>query len=716
MKIDGKTIILDAGEEITIKASEGQQPDGRMLFDGMLRRMNEVLRSYGFREVKESATPKTYSMLYSLWGIAAFEWSTDGSWMFDRETYPDLIEMHGDDVSHADDAYNAMQAWMMASQLAELCPTSGGATNCQTDLFKLAYGLGGGAKVPLFGLEIHSDPMIARLVGGVLYEMYHESIPYSEYDRMREELGGHMIEASDWDGLGYEGTERKMEVCGYLVNSDVIIPAAPGPFADGCDGGRPKPWEQGQPEDQFCLSNSDGMYEWWRMNYIKDIFVDDHVVKNYNIGAQTSRATWDGYPYEVRQRILEAVAASRATDNFFYGKKLIRFDGIHDGTRRGQYTNYTYFWFSEVDRMADGVIEVGGPFADLHDIMFKGGGYGQKTDTLLWFKKCMDIFDNSRCPTFANQYGRRRPCGGAAGDGRSARSPINGDPLNALYNIDMSCIFADDQKNADKWAAEDGFVTEKPKSYPSGHAAQVWGVAMILAQMLGDDTDRIRRYMQLAWRLGVNRTVNRAHWNSDVIYGRLFATMALPLINAMRGMRDGYEKAESVINGEEPEVTPGKVVTFNVIIKNSRSQAVTLDDKINFVVANPDVNGFYYGANGDGTPYTGFYNRWGVALVGNGKKITIPAYGSQVFKMTPNANSNIFYQNGTPYGSGVENGLGGRNLVSQKQIDDCTTWPSSRGRANVLLYVDGDSNVVVPQSLDSNIFFEEGGTYTVVIK
>jgi len=705
--------LLDVELDYKVKAADEKPddpvvPDGVMSFDDILSELNTILGKYNFKKVSESETQKTYDYLTNATMIALDAWTCPDHWLFSRELYKEVVDWHGSNTSYKREAFNAMMAWVCASCLAELCPTIGEKTNCQTELFKLAYELGGGRTVPIFGLELHSDPMVARSVGAACCALNKKHYSRLDFNEMRSELGGSLIPASDWKGLGYKGVDNEMNgmrYLGYLVNTDAIIPAAPAPFADGC-WDREVPWNEGQPLDQFS-----------ECNYKVDAAVDDYVVENYNMGAQTSIETWNGYSEETKKRILEAVAAPRATDHFFFGKKLIKFDGVHQGTRKGYFTDYRYFWFSEATERGVDVYEIEGPYADIYDKMFVGSGFGTKTDAMNFFHDTMNIADDGRMATSQNQYGRCRPCGGTACPGGSARSPINGDPLNALYNIDVSCIFADCQKNVDSWSDEDGFVKEKPKSYPSGHATMTWYAALMLGQMTGSE-ERLKKYMIGSYQVGVNRTVSRYHWTSDVIYGRLIATMVLPIINAMAGLQDAYENAKNVINGEAPAPsgkTPGKVITFNFRIKNSKAQAVTIDDKVNFVLANPDRNGFYYGANGDGSAYKGWYNRWSLALTGNNTKITIPAGGEKTFSLRPVSYSNIFNSDGTPYGKDIANGFGGRNLVSKADLDK-NGWNSSRGYSNVLLYVDGDSDKVVPDFMDSSVVFEQDKTYTATIK
>ena len=709
---NGACLVLVKGEDTPQPAPDGKK---RYTLSELLVSYNAMLQRHGFSPVTDE-TPLLYDYLKKAWDKAETEWNAAESWLFAEKTYPDIYNWHGDNKDYEAEAYNSLHAWLLAMQLSELTPTTGISGNSQTDLFGLAYNIGGDREVPLYGLYIHADPMVSRLAAGGCYVIMRFGYSFSDMDAMRREIGGMTINAKDWNGLGYQGENNVyggMRNLGYLVNSDLIIPSAPGPYADGCTE-RMKPYEQGQPKDQFCEVVKE---EWDKDNYIVDTQIDDFVVKNFNMGAQTSQSVWDAYPRDVQQRILEAVAAPRATNHFFFGKKLVKFDGVHDGTRLGNYTNYSYYWFSEAAQAGNDVFEIAGPFADLFSKMFTGSGFGTPTSTMNFFDNIMTIADNSRFPTFQDQYGRRRPCGGAAGFEGSSRSPINGDPLNALYNIDISCIFADSQESSDRYAKEGGFVSERPKSYPSGHAAMVTTVALMLGQMTGNESS-LQQYMAKAYSVGVNRTVSRFHWNSDVIYGRLFGTMILPIINAMSGIRNGYEQAKAVINSNPSpsEKTPGKVITFTLKVRNNRSTAVTLDDKINFVLANPDPNGFYYGDN-NGQPWTGPYNRVAYSPMGTGKMncITIPANSEKAFTISYSGVTGKVYNNDlTLYGSDVITGLGGRNLVSEAYVNS-SQWPASRGKSNILLYVNGESNVVVPGCLDSSIRFEDGKIYTVNI-
>lgn len=704
----GKKAMKEWTVEVIQEAFQEEKQQTKLAEYGeVIDKMNTAISIYGFKPIS-TKTPKTYRYLCDVYDNAASEFEKDDSWLFDKKTYNRIYDWHGTDRTYYGEAYNSIVAWAIAMCLSELCPTSGVKTNCQTEIFKVAYDLGGGRNVPLTGLEIHANPMISRFAASAIASELHNKYE-GQISEMRTELGGKMIPASDWNGLGYQGKdngEGGMSCLGYLVNTDAIIPSAPGPYANDCDNGRSKPYEQGQSKEQFYISD---YTKWWeKENYKVDCAADKFFVDNFEMGAKTPIELWNSYSREKKLQIIHSAAASRCTDDYMFGKKYIKFDGLHMGTRKGKRKDCPYFWFSETTEKptaTNNVFEIAGPFADIEQIFF--GVPAVKG----YLNSSMDIADNGRLPTFHNNYGRVRPCGGLIRTG-SARSPIDGDKLNAIYNIDISCIFASNQTYIDKWANEEGFVTQAPKSYPSGHTTQTWLVALLLGQM---NPDTLQKYCDAASQVAEGRMLNRSHWNSDVVYGRLVATMVWPIVNAMSGLQNGYEATKKAINGGQTVKTPSKVVSFTLKIQNKRSSAIAIDDKINFVLANPDRNGFYYGEV-NGSPYTGIYNRFEIKPLGTGNKksITIPANGEKSFTLKPSSECEVFNPDKSLYGN-VLNGFGGRNLVT-KEFVNSESWNSSRGKTNVMLYVDGDSNIVVPECMDSNVVFEDGKTYTLIIK
>ena len=219
---------------VLVKGDGGYEPeptptpehDGKhYTMNELLIEVNGLLQRHGFNPISEDDTPYVYDYLLRLWNRAEDEWNDFASWMFSEKTYPDIYNWHGGIKDYQAEAYNSLHAWLMAMQLSELVPTTGITTNAQTDLFGFAYSCGGGRAVPLYGLDIHADPMISRFAAGAIYAIVRGEYKYAYMETMRGEVGGSAINASDWNGLGYQGDSNVyggMRTLGYIVNSDII--------------------------------------------------------------------------------------------------------------------------------------------------------------------------------------------------------------------------------------------------------------------------------------------------------------------------------------------------------------------------------------------------------------------------------------------------------------------------------------------------------------
>jgi hypothetical protein len=198
---------------------------------------------------------------------------------------------------------------------------------------------------------------------------------------------------------------------------------------------------------------------------------------------------------------------------------------------------------------------------------------------------------------------------------------VNGAKENAIYNVDIACMVVDNEKQYQKCSHQDGFVKERPASYPSGHSAQIWMLGILISQM---DVKNIETYMKKCYEDSVNRSVGRFHWNSDCMIGRLFGTMSIPLIMAMDGMRSGFEDMQKRIQNQDTKTTElGQDININISIKNNSKGTVTLSGEINFVLANPDIYGNYYG-------WKGIYNRTG-RIKFNNQSVTMTSGSEKKF-------------------------------------------------------------------------------------
>jgi hypothetical protein len=164
-----------------------------------------VLEERGYNTINSSL--KVYSYL---------GWANDFTnrlynnnyWVFNPQSYPLVYDYRGNDTNDDGTAYNALQAWLMASCLAELVPDSGKTTNTQTELFKLAYEIGGGRSYPLYNNKaFKADPYAMREAASVMYAICRSDSNISaDIEIYRNELGGKTIPASTWDDLEYSNT------------------------------------------------------------------------------------------------------------------------------------------------------------------------------------------------------------------------------------------------------------------------------------------------------------------------------------------------------------------------------------------------------------------------------------------------------------------------------------------------------------------------------
>lgn len=610
--MEGKKTIITcphcgAELEITLQETTHVEPtpsdDGtkHMTFSEMLARFNDVLTQRGYRPV----TTDTDVYSYLSWAFAfANNRYDEGDWMFAPDNYPLVYDSRGADTTDANVAYNAMQAWLMASILAELVPDSGATTNTQTELFKLAYETGGGRDYPLYnGKTFRADPYAMRDVASVIYAICRGDRHISEQiSNYRAELGGKPIPADCWDALGYQNqmlTDAKgrrgyrMTYLGYAVNTSLFFTAAPGPRIDGttvCE--LPWPWEQGQ--DKLLFNQSGG-------NYHMDEIINDAMVASWNMMSQTPLSEWDSYPREKQCRLVNVAAIPACTYQYLMGApRRVQFDGIQERCYDGK-THAKYYCFSETTE--DTGLTLDGPFSDLDGLYRYNIPSNQKSVREWCIEQVTGIADNMRFPTQDPNYGRCRPGCKPTREGGEA-NPLHGAKENEIFNVDLTVMVADDAISKARYAREDGFAQDSPRSFVSGHAAQAWALALLFTQIDNDNTSRPSQWVRRAYEYGVNRSVGRFHWMSDVIYGRLFGAITLPILNAMSGLQDGLKAVRDFVLNPVPQPTPTGDWRANLIIKNETGAPVQSTGEIRLYVENHIGVNTYLPDAGVGTVYT----------------------------------------------------------------------------------------------------------------
>lgn len=573
----------------------------RMSFDDMLTKFNEALKSRDYREVDTTMSVFAYLDWAFSYADRLYEIN---EWMFRSENYPLVYDYRGADTKDANVAYNAMQAWLMASILSELVPDSGETTNTQTILFELAYKLGGGAKYSLYnGKTLKADPYAMREAASIIYAICRSDQNIAScIDTYRQELGGKPIPATVWDDLGYRNemlTDAqgrrgyRTTYIGYCVNTSLFLPSTPGPRVEGTTASDQLfPWEQGQNDLLFNMQTD---------NYHMDEIINDAMVRDWNMMSMTPLSEWDEYTKDKQNRLVNVMATPPCTFMYMFGAPIrVKFNGKIYKTYDGNiYANY--FTFAETTEDTGLVID--GPFSDLAGIY----RYNQttKSATELLLQRVTEIADNFRFPTQDPNYGRSRPgCGVTRG--ATEKNPEHGSPENELYNVDIAAMVADNAEAREKYEHEDGFAADSPRSYVSGHSAQIWMLALMMTLMDEDSTNRPQTWVRKAFEYSINRSIGRYHWMSDVIYGRLFGAMCLPIINAMSGLQGGLNAVRDFVQNPTPAPEPQGDWQANIIIKNETNAPIQSTGEIRLYVDNHiGVNTYLPGAwEGAGAKYT----------------------------------------------------------------------------------------------------------------
>lgn len=682
---ESKVIKIKPGETIQIICEESEavqttptppnsggeiNTDGRMMFGELLAKFNEVLAWRGYKGVTQGMA--VYDYLSWACDFASRQYDGD-VWMFLPSTYPLLYDYRGTDETDIDTGYNAMQSWLMASMLAELVPDLGATTNTQTELFKLAYGIGGGKTYPLYnGKALKADPYAMREAASVMYAICRgDGSIAGQIETYRRELGGSPIPASNWDGLGYRDhmtsdaqgrTGYVMDYLGYCVNTTLFLPSAPGPRVDGtivCQ--QPWPWAEGQPDTLFNIATG---------NYVMDEYINSYFVREYDMMSQTPLSVWNSYPIEKQNRMVNVGAIPPCTFIYMFGHQRVKFDGI---IHRSYGTNpaYDYYCFSKTNE--DTGLALDGPFSDLEGIYRYNAS--QKNAQERFLEVLTGIADNMRFPTQDPNYGRCRP-GCKVSRTVESLNPVPGAADNEIYNVDLCVMVADDAAGRAKGDIQDGFAADSPRSYVSGHSAQIWALALSFIQMNNDGN--CEQWVRKAFEYSVNRSVGRFHWNSDCIYGRLFGAMTLPIVNAMSGLHSDYDATKAYVLNPTPQPAPTGNWDAHIILRNQTGRQIQSTGEVRMYVAGHEGVNVY-------TPN----------VMSVGAAITIPACGEYAYDTQCVGN-----------GFTLDDSYDGKDLEDARIYDE-RHWNNADWTPPATVSIDPAGSTVLRKS---------GATYILVIK
>ena len=577
-------------------------------------RFNNVLVYFGFNKITKNMN--VYQYLKEIYEAADTEWKTNEIGLFSESTYPEIYtgtDYRGTNIDEEQTAYNALLSWALAMGLSELVLTNStdNHTNAQTEIFKVAYIFSNGAGTPLYsvsnnGYHVHADPMIARLAASAIYTLKRRTKTFNDMNAYRSEIRGSYIKINTsfnnldfsgspiWDSINcktssekrinqdltnyykckpghefYETVTRHVTQLGYAINTNLFIPNTPGPRVPESNAySLPAPYTQGQPLSLFSDLT---------LNYRIDEKIDEFICQNYNMMDPSKINDWNNYDIEKKNRLIAAAATVPCTYMFMFAEEQpIIFNGLenYDYTNNINFDNYhvNYDTFSFRKGNDNSGLKLKGPFSmhagvyhyyNISDTNINDYGSamrevaGKKTLAEKYIDSVTQVADNLRYPMYCEQYGRRRPGGGNNLMGHPTRSTEPANYLNEIYNMDIVEMVADTRWGLNKSGRgkEDGLAGDGPVSYPSGHSSQIWALAMVLASI--NPTD-ITTYMKNAYMYSVNRTICRFHWNSDCIYGRLFGTMALPIINGINVMEEGYNALYNAIKTGSTEHNSNK--------------------------------------------------------------------------------------------------------------------------------------------------------------
>ena len=786
------------------------------IFDELLGEFNNVL--YGNdttdnRRIKSNNKANVYNYLHDMFMIADSEYKKNISAndsLFNPELYtePTNYRKTSSDSGYADgdnETYKTMQAWLMATCLAELVTTTSSQTNIQTELFNKAYSLGKQNIYTTTSVNneqivssncygIKQDPMIARYVATMIYAFNHDSKETdinncrqafeSKYITINSTLFDNYTDNRDLGTLW--GYNRGTNI-GYFVNGDDIFGTPAGPFENN----------NTKSGDLFYGGNHTYDKYWYDYNYKMDVAIDAKVREIYNMyddNGTTTASTFTNQnsnltPSErkkIKQAIVDASIVPGTQHFMWFGKKIIKFDSVinvNNVTINNRNTNLVLHKFvnctsSDIPSDSNDVYEYVGPYylgdvdSNLKNIWYTNSSgvnpvydyesgdslQGTMTSHMQFMRRIQNLADRHREFSYDKGYGRMRPLwntdqGKSRGEivsvGYSGSDPdvSQASTYNGLAKYYAQALLADSRigdnghdsiiSDLDNktFSISDDFPADPANSWPSGHASQTWAPAMYLCQMFGNNSNTWNMRKQIikqSYRLGSLRSIARFHWNSDILFGRLYATMLLPILNATKTLFTNYNSLKTALIGssnisaiDDSSYTEGGDTDtqsgfgFNITIDNSNmSEAISLNGEFILYLENPDSEGQDHG-------WQGAYNGSNTLVFSN-SPVTINAGESQTFSVISSYYIADEDEDGVDevHQTTISEGLDMQNGVPRNMCDGYTlrvstyqqdsqsgVWDYGH-RNNVKIYIAGAHNgdTVIIRDLSSNVTISNGTT------
>ena len=597
------------------------------LFEDELTQFNSILSANSITQITSGGTPNTYNYLKTLHEEAVTKFNNSDEDLFKKSTYAEIYDYRTGSTTNHDLGLSAMTSWLMAMQISEIVANSGTSTNNQTKLFQKAYNIGGGRSAPLYGYsDLRSDVSICRLVASAIYGKNKGYYNFSRIDAMRNELGTSVNNRStNWTELGYStnGDDHKCDnsltmSIGYDINFNDIFPAAAGPYAteyningNTCTPSNPtaanRQPDSSQPSSQFNSTTK---------NYKVDETIDNVATSGYNLYSVSTNMN----------RAIQAVADdSESVVHLFASNVYYKYNtsSPRNSFSAGTPTNNNGSFSGTFDTNVVG--------KDLSTLLLDG--QGNPTAFRTFFSGLRDLGGYSRKTILDKQYGRRRPaqgttddsprcvCGNGVSNGCTSCTDNSCTRQNWLGDASLERLIGtgtryDSNNNPQRYYIDsngDGYWENgepyygqaasgttnlcpasgvKAATYPSGHSTGVWTLALFLMQML---PDRWFEIYKSAYSYTISRTIVRAHWNSDIIYGKLCGSAIVPTINSFNDSNNGnfrtmYNAAKTIIdNGstgdDYPDYTDGTAGNgIKLVLHNKTGKQICFSGKFTMYV------------------------------------------------------------------------------------------------------------------------------------
>lgn len=352
-----------------------------------------------------------------------------------------------------------------------------------------------GKNEPIYGWDFLSDPNVMRQIASVLYSVTRKA---EVIPALRAEMGTTKIKYNN-------------NINEIFFDLSKFMPAAPGP------------WIPAQSNRAEIPADNDHTVE-------VDSSIHEYISQYYKLDTRDA---------EKRQATIQAIADKEYNLPHLFGKPR-----TVDGVSHGKMTFNPVF----------GKHNIGIEIPDNGAIA----------------KLCEAVglpCSNNRKSLLNPQYGRRRPGQGnldpSANPIEDQKALVNyaieeGDGVTTgYYNNNGDYIKYDGTHIGDYKTYFQGQLYAN--SYPSGHSAYIWGVALALIEVM---PDRAAQIMKAANQFAINRTIARYHWTSDTIQGRVIGSTLIPVLHAEENTKldklidKAKTEYENIVKGITPKPEP----------------------------------------------------------------------------------------------------------------------------------------------------------------